>query len=182
MFRVVVVGLALTLSAVAADAKIAVQDAAKVKESDGTVYAVVVDCPQPDPTYGGSEDSTIGTDRCGQCLIEANWGQPMKYPYDLHIRGTLVDEAGKPLKGKMLQFFLPNGWTVKTRTADNGYFRILLGATAERKSKEPLMTDIGTKKMRNDNKAAYYAMFLLPDNFKPCAEKGKQKEAAPKKK
>ena len=171
MYRVVVVALAVALSAAVAEAKISVSDSNKVKDSEGNVYAVVIDCPLPDPTYGGAEEGTIGPDRCGQCLVEANWGAPLKYPYDLHIRGTMVDETGKPLKGKMLQFFLPNGWTVKTRTADNGYFRILLGATDERKSKDPLMTDIGTKKMRSDTKADYYAMFLMPENFKPCAEK-----------
>lgn len=180
MFRAVVVGLALALSAMAAEAKISVSDSKKVKDGEGNIYAVVLDCPQPDPTYGGSEDGTIGPDRCGQCLIEANWGAAMKYPYDVVIKGTMVDEAGKPLKGRMLQFFLPNGWTVKTRTADNGFFRIILGAIGDRKSKDPLTTDIGTVKMRNDNKAAYYAMYLLPDNFKPCAPKAKSKPAEKK--
>src|SRR6185295_4592855 len=146
MLRAVVVGLVVALSAVTANAKIKVADSSKVKEGD-TVFAVVVDCPQADPTFGGSEDGTIGGDRCGQCLIESNWGTVLKYPYDLLIKGTLVDEGGQPLKGKMLQFYLPNGWTVKTRTADNGFFRILLGATGDRKSKDPLTADIGTKKM-----------------------------------
>lgn len=170
MVRVVVVGLVLALGAVVAEAKIPVSEEMKVKEGD-TVYGVVVDCPQADPTFGGSEDGKIGPDRCGQCLIEANWGATLKYPYDLHIKGTLLDEAGKPIANRLVHFFLPNGWVVKTRTTDTGYFRILLGATAERKSDKPLTTDIGTKKMRNDNKAEYYALYLMQENFKPCADK-----------
>jgi hypothetical protein len=169
MFRAVVVGLAMLLSAVAAEAKITVSESSRVTDGEGNIYAVVLDCPQADPTFGGSEEGTIGPDRCGQCLIESNWGTMVKYPYDLLIKGTLVDESGKPLPNKMIHFFMPNGWTVKTRTADNGYFRILMGATSERKSKDPLTTDLGTKKMRSDSKAPYYAFFLLPDNFKPCA-------------
>ncbi len=177
MFRVVVVGLAVALTAVAAEAKIAVSESKTVKDSEGNVYAVIVDCPQPDPTYGGAEEGTIGPDRCGECLIQANWGAALKYPYDLLVKGTLVDEGGKPLKGKMIQFFLPNGWTVKTRSADNGFFRIILGAIGERKGKDALTTDIGTIKMRSDSKAAYYALYMMPENFKPCAEKPKGKPA-----
>ena len=182
MFRVVVVGLALALSAVAAEAKITISESNKVKDTDGTVYAVVVDCPGSDPTYGGAEEGKIGPDSCGQCLVESNWGTMLKHPYDVIIKGTMLDESGQPIKNQMIHFFLPNGWTVKTRSAENGYFRILLGATAERKSKEPLQTDIGTKKTHKDSKAPFYAMYLMPENFKPCAEKPKGKAAAPAKK
>lgn len=176
MFRAVAaVLLALVVSTSTAQAKIAVQDEMKVKDSEGNVFAVVVDCPRPDPTFGGAQDGTIGPDRCGQCLVESNWGTMLKYPYDLHIKGTLLDESGQPIAQQMIQFFLPNGWTVKTRSADNGYFRILLGATAERKSSDPLTTDIGTKKMRKDrDKSDIYAFYLMPENFKPCAEAAKK--------
>jgi hypothetical protein len=180
MFRAVVVGCALALVAGVAEAKIPVSEEMKVKDSEGNVFAVVVDCPQSDPTFGGSENGTIGPDRCGQCLIEANWGTMVKYPYDLHIKGTLLDEGGKPIANRMIEFFLPNGWVVKTRTAENGYFRILLGATSERKSQDPLTTDIGTKRMRKDDKAEYYALFLLQDRFKPCAAEKKEKKAEKK--
>ena len=184
MFRVVVVGLVVMLSAVAAEAKMTISESNKVKDTDGTVYAVVVDCPQSDPTYGGSEDGTLGPDRCGQCLVESNWGTTLKYPYDLIIKGTMLDENGQPLKNQMIHFFLPNGWTVKTRSSETGFFRILLGATAERKGSDPLQADIGTKKTHKDSKAPFYAMYLMPDNFKPCAEKpkAKAKPAAPAKK
>ena len=37
------------------------------------------------------------------------------------------------------------------------------------------------KKMRKDSKAAFYAMYLLPENFKPCTEKPKAKAAEKKK-
>jgi len=172
MVRAVAVGLVLALSAGWAEAKIPVTEEMKVKDGEG-VYAVVIDCPQADPTFGGSEDGVIGPDRCGQCLIEANWGTLLRYPHDLIIKGTLVDEEGKPIPNRLIHFFLPNGWVVKTRSADTGFFRILLGATAERKGKDPLSVDIGTKRMRKDNKAEFYALFLLPENFKPCAEKKK---------
>jgi hypothetical protein len=178
MLRAVAVVLFTLAVAGAAQAKISVSDDMKVKDADGSVYAVVVDCPQADPSYGGASDGTIGPDRCGQCLVESNWGVLLKYPYDLHIKGTLQDGAGNPIGGQMIQFFLPNGWTVKTRSADNGFFRILLGATAERKAKEPLVTDIGTKKMSVDRKKdAIYAFYLMPENFKPCAEKKAEKKA-----
>lgn len=175
MLRVFAVGLIVALSAGLAEAKISVSEEAKVKEGD-SVFAVVVDCPQADPTFGGAEEGTIGPDRCGQCLIQANWGTTLRYPYDLHIKGMLLDENGKPISNRLIHFFLPNGWVVKTRSAETGYFRILLGATAERKSDKPLTLDIGTKKMRKDNKAEYYAIFLMQDGFKPCAEKEPEKK------
>lgn len=177
MFRAVAaVLLALVVSAPMAQAKIPVSDEMKVKDSEGNVFAVVVDCPRSDPTFGGSQEGTIGPDRCGQCLIESNWGTMLKYPYDLHIKGMLLDENGEPVAQQMIQFFLPNGWTVKTRSADTGYFRILLGATAERKSPDPLTTDIGTKKMsKQRDKSDIYALYLMPESFKPCAEKDAKK-------
>ena len=49
--------------------------------------------------------------------------------------GHLKDENGQPLKGNFVRLYLPNTWTVRTRTDDDGLFRLLLGATAERKGK-----------------------------------------------
>jgi hypothetical protein len=186
MFRAMTAALVLTLSTVAAEAKTTIPESNKVKDKDGNVYAVVLDCPQSDPAFGGSEEGKLGGERCGQCLVNSNWGTQVRTPYDLTVKGVLVDEDGQPLKNRMIEFFMANGWTIKTRTTDTGFYRILMGATQERKSKENLVTDLGTKKMRKDSKASYYALFLLPENFKPCADQAKPKgsgqpKAAPKK-
>lgn len=170
MFRAVVMTLAIALAAVTVEAGITVSEEMRIKDGEGKVFAVVVDCPQADPTFGGAEEGTIGTDRCGQCLVQANWGVLIRYPYDLYIKGMLVDENGDPVPNQMIQFFMPNGWVVKTRSAETGFFRILLGATDDRKTDEPLTIDIGTKKMRKGSKMEYYALFMLPEDFKPCAE------------
>lgn len=171
MFRAVVVAGVVALSAAAVEARITVTEEMKLKDSEGNVYAVIVDCPQSDPTFGGAEEGKIGSDACGQCLVEANWGILLRYPYDLFIKGMMLDQNGEPIPNQMIQFFLPNGWVVKTRSAENGFFRILLGATDERKSSEPLTMDIGTKRMQKDSKAPYYALYMMPEDFKPCAEK-----------
>ena len=164
--------LFLTLNA---QAGIPVTDDMKLKGEDGQTYAIVVDCPQEGSTkkgivFGGSEDSMVGKARCGQCLINANYGAKLIYPFDLHIKGVLVDENGAPLKGKMLQFHFPIGWTVKTRTSDTGYFRILMGATAERKSDAMLEKDLGKLHMKKDSKMPFYALYVLPPDFRPCED------------
>jgi len=152
---------------------------------------VIVDCLQSDSgkvqgkdaaAYGGSEESVIGADHCGKCLIDANWGTFLRYPYDLHIKGTLLDDGGKPVENMMVEFFLPNGWTIKTRTSKTGYFRILMGATEERLSKEPLVLDVGTRRMKKGSKMPYYAIYMMPDPFKPCAVEAQKKPAPVKKK
>ena len=85
--------------------------------------------------------------------------------------GYLKDENGQPLKGKFVRLYLPNTWTVRTRTLDDGLFRLLLGATAERKGKG-LVIKLGDRTMRKDSKAAEYALFMLPPNYKQCAQVG----------
>jgi len=102
-----------------AHAGITVTEDMKLKGEDGQTYAIIVDCPQGDSkgekvAFGGSEDSMLGKGRCGQCLINANYGTRLEYPYDLHIKGVLLDENGLPLKNKLVQFYFPIGWTVKT--------------------------------------------------------------------
>ena len=75
--------------------------------------------------------------------------------------GYLKDENGQPLKGKFVRLYLPNTWTVRTRTGDDGLFRLLLGATVERKGKG-LVIKLGDRVMPKDSKAAEYALFMLP--------------------
>ena len=174
MTRWLVTAMICALTATTAEARIQVSDDMHLRDKDGTTYMVVIDCPQPGVKkdagkfFGGSEHSTIGKDRCGKCLIDANWGVYLKHPYDVLIKGKLADENEKPIKNKLVHFFLPNGWTVKTRTADSGYFRIVMGATAERKSRELLEMDLGTRHMKKESAAPFYAFYVLPQSFKAC--------------
>ncbi len=144
-----------------------------VKDPDGNTLAVIVDCSTcREP---GGERCETGVDGgfndgkpCGKCLLDANFPTRIPYPYDLQFTGYLKDENGQPLKGKFVRLYLPNTWTVRTRTTEDGMFRLLLGATAERKGKA-LAIKLGDRTMRKDSKAAEYALYMLPENYKPCA-------------
>jgi len=160
----------LGLLATAAHAK-SLPDQETVKDPDGNTLAVLLlcnDCQSASgkTCYTGAESGFLGGKPCGQCLIESNFGTVIKYPYDLHVIGTLTDPEGKPVKDRFVKLFLPNGWGVRSRTTDQGTFRLMLGATAERKSKEPLVIDIGARV--DAKKGDLYAMFLLPESYKPC--------------
>ncbi len=159
------------LTTTAAGAAITITDGMRLKDDSGHTYAVIVDCPQPGTTFGGSDASKIGKDRCGQCLIDANWGTFIPHPYDVVITGTLVDEKGEPVKDQLIQMYLPNGWTVKTRSAATGYFRMVMGATEERKSDQPISLDLGKRHLKKDAPQPYYALYMLPEHFKPCPPK-----------
>jgi len=149
-----------------------------VKDPDGKTLAVVVDCNTcQDPAKG--KDCESGTDAgfdsgkpCGKCLLDANFPTRIPYAYDLQFIGHLKDESGQPLKGKFVRLFLPNTWTVRTRSLDDGLFRLLLGATTERKGKG-LVIDLGDRTMRKDSKVSEYALYMLPPDYKPCAPAGK---------
>jgi len=152
-----------------------------IKDPDGNVLAVVVDCNTcADPAKGkncssGAEDGFNDGKRCGKCLLEANFPTRIAYPYDLQFMGYLKDESGKPLKNKFVRLLLPNTWTVRTRTSDDGLFRLLLGATAERKGKAQIIR-LGDRVMPKDSTAAEYMLFMLPQGFKPCAAKSAEKK------
>jgi len=145
-----------------------------VKDPDGKALAVIVDCNScPDPAKGancasGAETGFNAGAPCGKCLLDANFPTRIAYPYDLQFMGYLKDETGKPLKGKFVRLYLPNTWTVRTRTGDDGLFRLLLGATAERKGKTQVI-QLGDKVVKSDSKAGEYALYMLPDGFKPCS-------------
>jgi hypothetical protein len=151
------------------------QDA--VKDPEGNTLAVVIDCNscEDSKTAKGCE---TGVDKgfndakpCGKCLLDANFPTRIPYPYDLQFSGHLKDENGQALKGKFVRLYLPNTWTVRTRTLDDGTFRLLLGATAERKGKG-LHINLGDRVMRSDTKTSEYALFMLPENYKPCTPAG----------
>ena len=143
-----------------------------VQDPDGKTLAVVLDCSSCKD--GASKDCSNGVSAgyssakpCGKCLIDANFPTRIEYPYDLQFVGHLKDENGEPLKGKFVRLYLPNTWTVRTRTLDDGLFRLLLGATAERKGKA-LVIKLGDRVMQKVSKSAEYALYMLPPNYKPC--------------
>jgi hypothetical protein len=144
-----------------------------VKDPDGNTLAVVVDCNTcADPAKGktcesGAETGFLDGKPCGKCLLDANFPVRIPYAYDLQFLGYLKDENGQPLKGRFVRLYLPNTWTVRTRTLDDGMFRLLLGATTERKGKG-LVIQLGNRTMRKDSKAPEYALFMLPPDYKPC--------------
>jgi len=161
----VLLSLACALPALAID---------EVKDPDGNTLAVVLDCNScADAAKGkscstGVETGFLNGKPCGKCLLDANFPTRIQYGYDLQFLGYLKDEHGQPLKGKFVRLYLPNTWTVRTRTLDDGLFRLLLGATADRKGKG-LVIKLGDRVMPKDSKAAEYALFMLPPNYKPCA-------------
>ncbi len=162
-------------------------DQVPIKDPDGDATLAIItlcnDCKAGDGKgcYTGAEDGWLEGAPCGKCLIESNFRKLLRYPYDLQITGTLVDPQGQPVKDRFVQVFLPNGWTVKGRTSELGTFRLLLGATSDRKGKDPVKTDIGTRVDTKKGDDPYYALFLLPETYNPCpAEAAKPAEAKPK--
>lgn len=101
-------------------------------------------------------------------MITENYGAHFAYPYDLHFRGKLVDAQGQPIKNRFVKVFMANGWSIRTKTSDDGTYRLMLGATAERKSSTPLVVDLGTRLDAPEQNKEYYAMFVLPDGYKAC--------------
>jgi hypothetical protein len=147
-----------------------------VKDPEGNTLAVVVDCNSCQDSakgkscYTGTENGFADGKACGKCLLDANFPTRIPYAYDIQFSGVLKDESGQPLKGKFVRLYLPNTWTVRTRTGDDGVFRLLLGATADRKGKG-LLIKLGDRTVPKDNKSAEYALFMLPPQYKPCAPK-----------
>lgn len=149
-------------------------DEQPIKDPDGATLAMLVVCNDCQSGAGkscasGAEVGWLNGKPCGQCLIESNFGTLLKYPYDLHIKGTLTDPDGKPVKNRFVKAFLPNGWSIRGKTSEAGTFRLMLGATAERKGKEPVIADLGTRVDTTKDEDPYFAIFLLPESYKPCA-------------
>jgi hypothetical protein len=111
-------------------------------------------------------------------MITENYGAAFSYPYDLHFIGKLVDAQGQPVKDRFVKVFMANGWNIRSRTAQDGAFRLMLGATAERKSTTPLVINLGTRTDSPKDNKDNYAMFLLPEGYKACPATDK---APPKK-
>jgi hypothetical protein len=157
-----------------------------VKDPDGKPIAVIVDCnscndAQPGAACAdGVEAGFHAGQRCGACLIDANYGKRILYPYDLTLSGTLKDENGAPLKQKFVKLFTSANFGVRTRTLDDGRFFMRLGATAERKGSKPLLIDLGTRVMPKDSKAPQYALYMLPEGFAACGDKKAAEQPARK--
>lgn len=169
----VVIGTLMATAAGAAQ----LADQQTVQDPEGNTLGVLLlcnDCQSGSGKgcYTGAESGFLNGKPCGKCLIESNYGTVIRYGYDLHVIGTLTDPEGHPVKERFVKLFLPNGWGVRSRTSEQGTFRLMLGATTERKSKDPLVIDVGTRIDSKKGDDPYYAMFLLPETHKPCAEGG----------
>ncbi|MBI3784114.1 MAG: hypothetical protein HY270_12015 [Deltaproteobacteria bacterium] len=152
-------------------------DEIPVKEPDGKTVAVILlcnDCQNPSDKKECFEGADVGFHKgkdCGQCLIKANPKRSIDYSYDLHITGTLVNDKGEPIKDRFVKLMLPNGWGHRTKTLDKGQFHLMIGATIERKGKEPLTIDIGKHvDQQKGEKDQYFAMFMLPKNYVGCSD------------
>jgi hypothetical protein len=146
-----------------------------VKDPNGATLAVVVACDtcktgsarKGTPCASGAEEGFLNGQPCGQCLVTANAQQAFTYPYDIHIVGKLVDADGKPVKDRFVKMFTPLGWSMRSRTAEDGTFHFIMGATAPRKSQTPVLTDLGPHSDTAKD-TPYYAFYLLPDAYQAC--------------
>jgi hypothetical protein len=141
--------------------------------ASGKAIAYVLDCNTcKSPEKGADCDSGAakgfsGGAECGECLMVSNFGHRIGYPFDMQITGKLFDENGKPLGGKFVKLYMPNTWTVRTRTLDDGSFRLVLGATLPKQGKLQVV-DLGKRTMRKNSTAKEYAIYMLPEGYKPC--------------
>ena len=147
-----------------------------VKDADGNSFGVLVVCNDCQSAAagskkgcdGGAEEGWLDGRPCGKCLLTANYAAQLQYPYDLHVTGKLTNDEGQPVKDRFVKLFMANGWTVRTKTSDQGMFRLTLGATQERKAKQPLVVDLGVRVDSVKGSDPHYAIFLLPESYKPC--------------
>jgi hypothetical protein len=147
-----------------------------VKDAQGKTIAKILDCNTCNDSKGsnchmGAGQGFDAGKPCGTCLLDANFGTRIGYPFDMNITGKLQDASGKPLGGKFVSISLPNTWRIRTRTLDDGRFRLMLGATLPKDEPKKLqVVDLGVRTL-SDSKAEEYSLFMLQDGFKPCAPK-----------
>ncbi len=169
LFGIVVACLLIASAALA-------RDPIPVKDKDGKTYALIVLCndcrtPSEQRCFDGAEEGFWKGKSCGKCLLRANGGRLVEVPYDVHVTGVLTDEQGNPRKERFVKLFMQNGWGHRTRTFDDGRFRIIMGATVERKAKEPLIVDVGRLiDQQKDNKDLYFAFYYMSPDFQPCPD------------
>lgn len=142
---------------------------------NGKNIGLILDCNScKSPEEGadcqsGVQEGFHAGKRCGDCLMTANYGTRLLYPYDLYFSGILQQPGGEPLADEFVRLYLPNTWTVRTRTTDKGFFRLVLGATQEREGSQ-VEVDLGTKTRKKVADAADYALYMVPKDYKPCPE------------
>jgi len=149
----------------------------KVQDKAGKTIAIILDCnscedeSQGSPCVSGVTKGFHGGKRCGECLLEANYGTKLLYSSDIQIHGTLKDPDGKPLGEEFVRLYLPNTWTVRTRSAKDGLFRLLLGATEERQG-DRIQVKLGdrTRRPSGEKEQPDYALYMLPEKFKACSD------------
>lgn len=145
-----------------------------VKGKDGKTYALILTCNDCQNGSGkscfeGAEEGFWKGRPCGKCLLRANGGKLVEVPFDVHVTGILTDPEGVPRKERFVKLFMQNGWGHRTRTFDDGRFRIIMGATVERKGKDPLIVDLGRLvDQQKDDKDLYFALYYMSPDFKPC--------------
>jgi len=168
--------VAVGLWMVAASMAFAASSEQPIKDDDGHTMAVLVVCNDCSGAVDsakcrdGADRGFVGDKVCGQCLVKANSDAHFDYPYDLHVTGKLVDGEGNPVKNRFAKLFLANGWSVKTRTGNDGSFRLMLGAIGDRKSQTPVVTDAGTRVDAQKAHPDSFALYLMPDKYQPCTE------------
>lgn len=155
-----------------------------LKDPEGNLLGLIVECSSCREGSGKTCDMGVMDGfhkgvRCGQCLLESNFGVTVASHYDIRLTGRLLDETGKPLSGKFVQLRMPNTWGVKARTTEQGEFMIRLGATRGRKSSTPAALDLGELTMKQGGKDSMYNMFLLPPDYKPCTAGAKGGKGTP---
>jgi hypothetical protein len=162
------------IAVMAATRIIAAESTQPVKDPDGNTVGLVVICESCQSAAGSTKRCQTGVQQgwldgkpCGKCMLVENAGQAPRSAHDLHFIGKLVDDAGAPRKERFVRMFLPNNWTMRSRTTEDGGFHLTLGATEPRKSKSPLLIDLGTRvdaKPGTDD----YSFYFLPQSYKPC--------------
>lgn len=120
------------------------------------------------PCDPGAENGWREGKACGACLLQSNWGVTIKYAQDVRVSGKLVGADGEPVVGRFVKMFLPNGWSVRTRTLSDGSFQMMLGATAPREGSESISVDLGTWTDSEKGDDPHFALYMLPEDYKPC--------------
>lgn len=169
-----IVGLSLFLAAAASAAP--ERSDIEIKNAEGAIIGHIILCADcKDPGSKGAEACAEGAVEgwregsvCGSCLLRSNWGVLIEYDRDLHISGKLIAPDGNPVGERFVKLFLPNGWSVRTRTAGDGTFRLMLGATLERKGSEPITVDIGRRVDSIVGTDEHFSLYVVPPNYKPC--------------
>lgn len=148
-----------------------------VKDPQGKTLAIILDCNScKDGKKGkgcraGAESGFHDGKACGSCLLDANFGTRIGYPFDVHIIGKLQDASGKPVANKFVSVSLPNTWRIRTRSLEDGRFRLMLGATMPKDDDKKLLTvDLGARTL-DDPKGEQYSLLLMQDGYKPCPPK-----------